>query len=67
MVYRLSRPKQPTIKPFVIFILMLCFGGAIELFQENILTDRSAEWLDWVADGVGLILGFSIFLKSESI
>src|SRR3954452_6010437 len=35
---------------------LLLYGGAIELLQG--LTDyRTAEWLDWGADGVGLALG----------
>jgi VanZ family protein len=35
---------------------LLAYGGAIELLQG--LTDyRTAEWLDWAADAVGLALG----------
>jgi VanZ family protein len=35
---------------------LLAYGGAIELLQG--LTDyRSAEWLDWAADAIGLALG----------
>jgi VanZ family protein len=35
---------------------LLAYGGAIELLQG--LTDyRTAEWLDWGADGAGLLLG----------
>jgi VanZ family protein len=35
---------------------LLAYGGAIELLQG--LTDyRTAEWLDWAADSVGLAMG----------
>jgi hypothetical protein len=34
----------------------------VELFQENILTDRSGEWLDWLADGVGLGVGLLLLV-----
>ena len=35
---------------------LLAYGGGIELLQG--LTDyRTAEWLDWAADAVGLALG----------
>ena len=42
--------------------LMFVFGGCIELFQEYVLTYRSGEWLDWAADGLGIL--FAIFLFS---
>jgi VanZ family protein len=38
-------------------VLMLLFGGFVELFQEWVLQYRSGEWLDWVADAAGLALG----------
>jgi VanZ family protein len=39
----------------VLLIGLLAYGGAIELLQG--LTDyRTAEWLDWGADGAGLAL-----------
>ena len=35
---------------------LLVYGGAVELLQG--LTDyRTAEWLDWGADSVGLVFG----------
>jgi VanZ family protein len=40
----------------LVLLGLLAYGGAIELLQG--LTDyRTAEWLDWGADAVGLALG----------
>ena len=38
-----------------IFFGALAFGGAIELIQP--LMGRTAEWLDWFADGAGAAAG----------
>ena len=34
---------------------LLAFGGAIELIQALPFIHRDAEWLDWAADGVGVV------------
>ncbi|MBK8146322.1 MAG: VanZ family protein [Bacteroidetes bacterium] len=44
-------------KPYLALLLMFLYGGAIELIQEYLLQYRSGEWADWVADGIGLVLG----------
>lgn len=43
---------------FTIFAAMGCalFGGAIELAQDAMRMGRSADWLDFVADGAGVAL-----------
>ncbi len=44
-------------------LLMLCaiiYGGIIEIIQEYFIIRRTAEWLDWGADILGVGLGFSL-------
>ena len=49
--------KMP--RRFVFFILVLItFGGVIEMIQP--FMNRSGEWLDFLANCVGIILGFSV-------
>ena len=33
------------------------YGGVIELLQEQFFYPRTGEWLDWLADGVGVCMG----------
>lgn len=40
---------------------LLVFGGLIELLQ-SLTPDRVAEWADWLADCLGLLLGWGIVL-----
>jgi VanZ family protein len=38
-------------------LLPILFGGIIELVQEQWFAPRSGEWIDWLADGIGVIIG----------
>lgn len=38
---------------------LLAYGGLIELLQA-LTPHRSAEWGDWLADGVGIVLGWQL-------
>lgn len=37
----------------------LALGGLLEVSQWALPIHRGAEWLDWIADGAGLLLGIS--------
>ena len=55
MLGRTAYPQQGA----RIWLGLLAYGGLIELLQG--LTDyRSADWLDVVADGVGLFIGWQL-------
>ncbi len=43
---------------FILMVLAIFYGGLIEIIQEYFTTRRTAEWLDWLADIVGVFLGF---------
>jgi VanZ family protein len=46
--------------PFMLLCMSL-WGAGIELFQQYVLTYRSGEWLDWLADIVGIFLGYLLY------
>lgn len=45
------------------YALLLCilYGGLIEVLQGTIFTYRSADWLDWLFDIGGALLGLWVF------
>lgn len=45
------------------YALLLCilYGGLIEVLQGTIFTYRSADWLDWIFDIGGTLLGLWVF------
>jgi len=38
------------------FLVVVTYGGVIELLQKYIFTWRSAEWWDWICDLLGALL-----------
>ena len=38
-------------------LLPILFGGIIELVQEQWFAPRSGEWMDWLADCIGVVVG----------
>lgn len=47
-------------RPLRLLLVLLAFGGAIELLQAA-TGWRSGEWADWLADGIGLGLGWLLW------
>lgn len=44
----------------ICLIFPVVFGGSVELIQENFFPPRTASWIDWMADIVGVFLGWLI-------
>ena len=40
---------------------LFLYGGQIEALQ-SITPDRAAEWLDWFADAIGIVIGLGMVL-----
>ena len=40
---------------------LLAYGGLIEILQTQV-PGRSAEWVDLLADGIGILLGLAVLL-----
>lgn len=51
-------PGAQNREKFLTMLLGLVFGGSVELYQEFLLSYRSAEWGDLLADGLGLLAGW---------
>ena len=41
----------------------IIYGGLIELYQGYILTDRTADWVDFIANCTGSYIGVRIFIN----
>ena len=56
VVYRGKRIRQ-----FVIFLIF--YGLSLELIQMTLILDRNFEWMDWISDISGILLGLFTFSK----
>lgn len=43
-------------------VLPILWGGIIEILQEKFFYPRTGDWKDWLADIIGAIIGYSIFI-----
>ena len=43
-------------------VLPMVYGGFIEIAQERWFAPRSGEWMDWLADCIGVIVGFGLMM-----
>lgn len=56
--YRRSHQKWNTLKLVLLaFLAPIAMGGLLELAQAYLTTCRSGEWLDFVANSIGVCLG----------
>jgi VanZ family protein len=45
------------------FLFPTLFSGAIEILQEYCTIDRTGDWLDFLSDGIGALIGLFICLQ----
>lgn len=61
--YRRSHLQWNTLKLVLLaFMAPIVMGGVLELAQANLTTCRSGEWMDFVANTIGVCLGCLIGL-----
>lgn len=52
---------------FMIFIIIACigYGGLLEIMQAKAFSERSGDWLDFIANSFGCLLGLWFFSKQK--
>ena len=45
----------------------IIMGGVLELMQAYLTTNRSGEWLDFIADSIGVVLGAVLFTLYSTV
>ena len=63
----LESHKRPITLPLAISLLLYAclLGGLMELCQAYLTTYRSGEWMDFLADSIGVLLGCVIALLAK--
>ena len=56
VVYSRNRIRQ-----FAFFLIL--YGLSLELMQMTMIPDRNFEWMDWISDISGILLGLFTFSK----
>ena len=52
---------------FMIFIIIACigYGGLLEIMQAKAFSERSGDWLDFIANSFGCLIGVWFFSKQK--
>ncbi len=52
---------------FMIFIIIACigYGGLLEIMQAKVFSERSGDWLDFIANSFGCLMGVWFFSKQK--
>jgi VanZ family protein len=48
---------------FILFMLSIIYGGALEIMQATLFTQRTADWQDFVANSFGCFVAMLFFRK----
>lgn len=60
--YKRSHSQQRLYSYILLFLLPCAYGGFMELIQHYCTTDRSGDWLDFIANAIGCGIGTTIGL-----
>ena len=42
-------------------VISIAYGGLTEIIQEALVPGRTGDWFDFLADGIGTVLGATVF------
>ncbi|MGZ3931141.1 MAG: VanZ family protein [Bacteroidia bacterium] len=45
--------EQPASYKILFFVLAIAYGGLLEILQANVFSQRSGDWLDFIANSFG--------------
>ena len=57
-----SRRLTPPRSWLIVAIFSAIYGGSIEVLQEYFFYPRTGDWMDWLADCVGVVVGLGLWI-----
>jgi VanZ family protein len=64
-LYRINRLTRTTI--LLTWLLCILYGGLLEVMQATVFSQRSADWLDFMANSFGCTMGLWFFFKKQHL
>jgi VanZ family protein len=62
-LFAAAKENKPRAVKVGLLIICVFYGGLLEIMQATLFVNRGAEWLDFVANSVGCLLGWLLFDK----
>ncbi len=48
---------------WLLLLLCIAYGGLLEIMQATVFSQRSGDWLDFIANSLGCLTGLALFNK----
>jgi hypothetical protein len=65
LIYAYRAGKLTTAVILLILLFCIAYGGLLEIMQATVLSQRSADWLDFIANSFGCAMGTWFFFKKK--
>jgi len=65
LVYSYSSNKQSNASIILIILLCISYGGLLEIMQATVFSNRSGDWLDFIANSFGCLMGLYLLPKRK--
>ncbi|MBX3164773.1 MAG: VanZ family protein [Bacteroidetes bacterium] len=59
--------RQSKTTAWLYFLLCVVYGGALEMMQATVFSNRSADWQDMVANTLGCVVALWLFKKIKTL
>ena len=67
LITLLKYNKITTLNTIIVLAGCIAYGGSLEIMQATVFSQRSGDWLDFIANSFGCLMGFWVFSKKKSI
>lgn len=65
LIYLFKSNKQSNTSMILAILLCIAYGGMLEIMQATVFSNRSGDWLDFIANSFGCLMGLWFFSKNK--
>jgi VanZ family protein len=67
LVYWFRSNKLSTKTIIITLFFSIVYGGLLEIMQATLFSHRSGDWLDFIANSFGCLMGLWFFIKKKGL
>ena len=67
LVYVYYHYQLTSVSISLTILLCIAYGGSIEIMQATLFSQRSGDWLDFIANSFGCFMGLLFFSKKKGL
>lgn len=65
LIYSLSTERLNARTSMLTVTVAIAYGGLLEVMQATVFSERSGDWLDFIANSFGCLMGLWVFSKNK--